>query len=140
MPGTISRGKVKSTYVVLLVALVLLFGFTPISQFLLQQVNGSFAPAKYSSLALVASTPTDVSIVSGRFVTVILTNHTGGTKTYRWTATQNGAPLRQGAATLHDGQATTLRISSRGARAGKFKISLDGTDIFVTVNILKSGS
>ncbi|HEV3187375.1 MAG TPA: hypothetical protein VGZ04_04925 [Acidimicrobiales bacterium] len=119
-------------------AAIILFGFTPISRVLLRTVDGSFAPSKYSSLAL--RTPSDAvnGLFAGQPVLVRLTNHTGHLKTYHWNASQNGALISLGEQTLGNGRATTISVPSRGAISGRLRIAISGTNIFVTVPILAS--
>ncbi len=138
MPVIKVRGN--KSYVIFFVIAVMLFAFGPISRVLLGWVDGSFSPAPYSSLSLVNQAEFDVGVVEGRPVPVLLSNHTGHLQTYSWTATQDGAMISEGEKTLSDGQAVTALISSHGARQGRLRIALNGTDIFVTVSILKSGS
>lgn len=117
--------------------LVLAFGFTPISHALLRSVNGSFAPSRYSSLAL--ETPSDAvaGYLAGAPVAVELTNHSGRVKTYRWSATQNGALISLGEEKLDNGRVTTINVPTKGAVSGKLRITLSGTNIFVTVPVLQ---
>ena len=118
-----------------LLIVILLFGFTPISRVLLRSVDGSFAPNPYSSLALGTPSRAAVGFLAGEPVPVQLTNRTGHTQTYHWSATQNGALISLGEDTLANGRASTVLVPSRGAVAGKLRIALTGTDIFVTVPI-----
>jgi hypothetical protein len=122
----------------LLITLVLIvaFGFTPISRSLLKSVDGSFEPSAYSSLAL--SSPSDATgILAGESVRVQLVNHSGHVKTYRWAATQKGSLLSLGAETLDNGRTKTFSVPSRGAESGTLKIALVGSNIYVTVPVLK---
>ena len=120
----------------LLVVLVLVFGFTPISHGLLRFVHGSFAPSPYSSLALKTPSNVAVGIPAGELVPVQLANHTGHIKTYHWSATERGALISLGEATVDNGRAITIFVPSRGAVTGKLQIALTGTKIFVTVPIV----
>jgi hypothetical protein len=117
--------------------IALVFGFTPISHALLRSVDGSFAPSRYSSLAL--QTPSDAvaGYLAGSPVAVELTNHTGSVKTYRWIATQNGALVSVGEKTVASGRVTTINVPTPGAVTGKLRIALSGTNIFVTVPVAK---
>ena len=121
-----------------LVVVILVLGFTPISRVLLRSVHGSFAPSPYSALAV--STPSDAAagILAGELIPVQLTNRTGHTKTYHWSATQSGALISLGEETLDNGRTTTIFVPSRGAVAGTLRIALTGTNVFVTVHMLKS--
>src|SRR5665213_621185 len=116
----------------------LVIAFTPISQVLLRTVDGSFAPSPYSSLALKAPSDGSSGVVSGKPVSVLLTNRTGRAKTYHWSATQKGALISLGEETLDNGRTTTILIPSRGAVTGVLRIGVTGTKIFITVPILKS--
>jgi hypothetical protein len=80
-----------------------------------------------------------VGVLSLEPLQVILTNHTGRSKKYRWTAMQKGILISKGEKTLRDGQATTLSISLRGATSGSLRVAITGTNIFLTVPILSSG-
>jgi len=117
---------------------VLLFGFTPASRVLLRSVNGSFASTPYSSLALVAPSDAAVGFPAGEPVPVRLTNDSGRTKTYHWSATENGALISLGEDTIGNGHATSILVPSRGAVTGVLRIALTSTDIFITVPILNS--
>jgi hypothetical protein len=121
-----------------LIIVILLFGFTPISRVLLRSADGSFAPNPYSSLALGTPSRAAVGFVAGKPVPVQLTNRTGHTETYQWSATQNGTLISLGEDTLDNGRASTVLVPSRGAIAGKLRIALTGTNIFVTVPIRSS--
>jgi hypothetical protein len=136
MPRTVGRGH--SRLLLSAVVLILLFAFTPISKALLRGVDGSFAPTRYSSLAL--NNPSDAAsgILSGQRLRVILTNHTGHNETYHWNATQKGALISLGEETLGNGQSTTISVPSRGADTGKLQVALAGTNVFVTVPVLGS--
>jgi hypothetical protein len=101
-------------------------------------VNGSFAETPFSSLALKLPSDAAVGVRKGKSIPVRLTNHTGHSKTYHWSATQSGALIGIGETTLGNGKATTILVPSRGAVAGKLQIALTGTDIFITVPIRKS--
>ena len=136
MPRIDGRGS--SRLLLSIGIVVLVFGFTPISRALLRSVDGSFAPSRYSSLALRTPSDAAVGILAGEPVEVQLTNHTGDVKTYHWSATQNGALISLGEETVDNGRATTILVPSRGAGTGRLRIALTGTNIFLTVPILKS--
>jgi hypothetical protein len=123
-----------------LAAVGLLFGFTPISRQLLKTVNGSFAPTPYSSLAL--STPSDAAtgILAGIAVQIQLNNYTGHTNTYHWTAQENGALISHGEKTLVNGQSINFSVPTQGAVRGPLRIVLQHTNVFITVPILSSRS
>jgi hypothetical protein len=130
-------GPGSSRPLLVLLVIVLLFAFTPISRVLLRAVNGSFAPTPYSSLALGAPSDAAVGFLSGERVPIKLTNRTGHTEAYHWRATQNGALISLGEDTLENGRASTIFVPSRGALTGKLQIALTGTNVFVTVPIRK---
>ena len=134
------RGGWASRIFLFLVVAALVAGFTPISRHLLRSVNGSFSPTAYSALAL--STPSNVSvgIPAGRPVQAELTNYTGHTKTYYWSAVQNGVLISHGTQTVGNGKTVTLSVRTRGAVSGKLRIGLKGTKIFLTVPLLRSRS
>jgi hypothetical protein len=121
-----------------LVVVALAFAFTPISQVLLRTVDGSFAPSPYSSLGL--SSPSDGAsgVAAGDPVSVQLTNHTGHAKKYHWNATENGALISLGEQTLDNGRKMTILVPSRGAVVGVLRVVIVGTNVFVSVPILKS--
>jgi hypothetical protein len=121
-----------------LLVVVLFFAFTPISRALLASVHGSFSPTPYSALAL--GTPNDAAfgVPSGQSVPAILTNHTGHTKTYHWSATENGTLISLGEVTLKNGRTTTILVPSPGAVTGRLQIALNGTNVFITVPIRRS--
>jgi hypothetical protein len=119
-----------------LVVVVLMFGFTPISNFLLRSVHGSFAPTAYSALALRNTSDATSGIPVGEPVRVYLTNRTGRNRTYHWSATQLGAVISHGEEALDNGQTTTISVPSRGASTGALRIALTGTNVFITVPIL----
>jgi hypothetical protein len=116
----------------------LVLGFSPISRALLSSADGSFSPTPYSSLALEKSSTAPKGVVAGTTVAVKLVNRTGHFKTYHWSATQGGGLLSLGEESLGSGKATTILIPTRGAAQGTMRIALTGTNVFVTVPILKS--
>jgi hypothetical protein len=126
--------KVTLTIVVIVLAL----GFSPIARVLLWASSGSFAPTPYTSLSLNDATQATRGVVAGQVIRVKLTNRTGGEKTYHWSATQSGSLLSLGDQTLGAGQAATILVPSRGAAKGTLRIALAGTNIFLTVPVLKS--
>ncbi len=140
MPRKGHHGKSLGGYAVSSIFVILLLGFTPISHFLLRQVDGSFSPSSYSSLSLAVPSQGELGVVAGKSVAVILANHTGQIRTYQWAATQDGVLIHRGVQTVRDGQAEQIAIPTRGARVGRLQISLSGTGVYVTVNILKSVS
>jgi hypothetical protein len=129
--------RVVNRLLLALLVAVLLFAFTPISSALLRLVHGSFAPSPYSSLALRTPSVATAGVRSGQPVPVQLTNETGHAKTYHWNATQRGGLISLGEQTVQSGRTTTFLVPSRGATAGKMQIVLKGTNIFITVPILR---
>jgi hypothetical protein len=116
--------------------LAILFCFTPFSNAMLRAVDGSFAPAHYSSLALPHPVDAAAGIFPGQSVRVQLTNHTGRTETYHWSATQQGNLISLGEETLDNGKSVTFSVPSRGAVTGTLRVALTGTRVFVTVPIV----
>jgi hypothetical protein len=131
-------GPGSSRILLPLVIVVLVFAFTPISRVLLRTVDGSFTPSPYSSLALRFPSDGSSGVVKGEPVSVQLTNRTGHAKTYHWSATQKGALISLGEETLDNGRTTRILVPSRGAVTGVLRIGITGTNIFITVPILKS--
>jgi hypothetical protein len=131
-------GRGSSKILLILCAVILLFGFTPISRALLNLADGSFAPTPYSSLALLTPSIATGGVPTGEAIPVQLTNHTGHVKTYHWNATQHGALISLGEDTLAPGRAVTIYVPSRSAVTGKLRIALAGTRVFVTVPVVKS--
>jgi hypothetical protein len=121
-----------------LVILLVVFGFPLISRVLLSSVDGSFTPNPYSSLALESTSSATKGVVAGEAVPVKLVNRTGHFKTYHWSATQSGGLLSLGEEALENGKGITILIPTRGAAKGTLRIALTGTNVFVTVPILKS--
>lgn len=117
--------------------LVILFAFTPISRALLASVDGSFAPAPFTSLALATPSDEPGGFEVGELVPVRLTNRTGSVKTYHWSATQKGVTISLGEVTLPNGHGANIDVSTTYAAAGKLTIAVSGTNIFVTVSIFK---
>ena|ERR1039458_7668446 len=115
-----------------------LFGFTPISHVLLRLVNGSFAPSPYTSLAPRRPSEATAGIKQGVPVQVELINRSGRARTYRWQAPQTGALISTGLEKLANGQAETIIAPTNHASSGRLRVALDGTDIYVSVPVLKS--
>ena len=131
--GSGSRGFMLSLLVV-----VLMFGFTPIERVLLWSVHGSFAQSPYSSLAFASTSDATAGYSVGQSVPVKLTNRTGHSETYHWSATEGNSLISLGERTLVNGQTALVPVPSRGAVPGTMRIALTGNDIFLTVPILKS--
>jgi hypothetical protein len=136
MPRIDGRGTRR--LLLALLVLVILFAFTPISRALLGSVNGSFAQTSYSALALKTPSDSAAGVRTGKRVAILLTNHTGHSTTYHWSATQNGALISLGETTLRNGKTTTIHVPSRGADRGTLQIALTGTNVYITVPIRKS--
>jgi hypothetical protein len=105
---------------------------------LVRSVDGSFAPTPYSSLALGNPADAAVGVVIGQPIRVELTNRTGHFETYHWSAQQGGALISLGEEALGSGRSVAISVPSRGAVAGSLRIALNGTNVFVTVPLLKS--
>jgi|SRR5665213_730983 len=134
-----TRNRV-GVFVLTLVVVLLLVGFTPISKRLLRHVDGSFAPTSYSSLALSSPSGVALGIAVGSTIPLTLANHSGRTTGYLWTATQNDVLISSGYQILTNGTSTMLFVTTQGANAGKLKIALENTKIFLTVPIFGSSS
>jgi hypothetical protein len=132
-----NAGPGWSRLLLVLLGLVLLFGFTPISKALLDSVHGSFTPTPYSSLALRTPSAAQSGFVVGEPVDVRLTNRTGRLETYHWNATQKSGLISLGEETLSNGGSANITIPTQGAVAGTLRIGLSGTAIFLTVPLLK---
>lgn len=116
-----------------LIAIGLVAGFTPISKGLLHEVNGSFAPTSYSSLSLAHSSEVAKGLLVGDTIEAVLSNHTGRTTTYSWTATEGHRLVSSGNRTLQNGQTITFGIGTRGSKSGEMRVALTHTKIFVTI-------
>jgi hypothetical protein len=136
MPRIVGPGSSKLR--LFIVALIVLFAFTPISRALLASVDGSFAPSSFSSLALRSQSDPGAGFEVGDLVPVRLTNHTGSTKTYHWSATQHGVVVSLGERSLLNGRGANIDVPTNYAMSGILRIALNGTDVFVTVPLSKS--
>jgi hypothetical protein len=136
MPRIVSLGRSKLRLCI--VALVILFAFTPISRALLASVHGSFAPSPFSSLALRNPSDLGTGYQVGDLVPVRLTNQTGSTKTYHWSATEHGVVVSLGEETLLNGRGANIDVPTNYATSGILRIALNGTDVFLTVPLSKS--
>jgi hypothetical protein len=116
-----------------IIAVVVLFAFTPISRALLSSVDGSFAPSPFTSLALRAPSSPASDFEVGDLIGVRLTNRTGTTKTYQWSATQHGVVISLGEKTVPNGHGANVDVPTSFGRAGSLRIALNGTNVFVTV-------
>jgi hypothetical protein len=125
---------------VLLAAVVvaLVVGFSPISKRLLHLLNGSFAPAPYSSLALVNPSVVAPGVTIGSSIRVNLTNHTGHTVSYIWVATQKSKPISTGSRRLSNGASATLYVQTWRAKTGKLTITIKDSEVFLTVLLIGS--
>jgi hypothetical protein len=122
------------------VIVILLIGFTPISTRLLHYVNGSFAPSPYSSLAFSNPYVESTGVATGFTIAIKLANHMGRATTYHWTATQGNKMISRGGQTLNNDTSAVLYVSTKGAAAGRLRIALTNTKIFITVPIFTSVS
>jgi hypothetical protein len=136
MPRIVGPGS--RTLRLSIIAVVVLFAFTPISRALLASADGSFAPSPYSSLALRTPPGRQQGYLIGDLVPVRLINRTGSTRTYHWDAIQKGVVVSLGELTVRNGDGANIDASTTYASAGKLTIAIVGTNIFVTVSILKS--
>jgi hypothetical protein len=136
MPRIVGPGSSKRRLII--VAVVVLFAFTPISRALLFTVDGSFAPSPFSSLALTSPSNPAASFLVGDLVPVRLTNHTGSSKTYHWKATQRGVVVSLGVKTLVNGHGVNIDVPTNFGSVGKLRIAVSGTNIFVTVHLARS--
>jgi hypothetical protein len=136
MPRIAGFGSSKLKLVI--AALIVLFAFTPISRALLASADGSFAPTPFSSLELRSPSDPASGFQVGDLVPVRLTNHTGSTKTYHWSATQHGVVVSLGEETLRNGRGVNINVPTSYGRSGALRIGLTGTDVFLTVALQKS--
>jgi hypothetical protein len=135
MPRIVGLGS-RTLRLSILVVVVLL-AFTPISRALLAASDGSFSPSPYSSLAVRTSTNVPAGYQVGDLVPVRITNRTGSTKTYHWNASQHGVVVSLGETTLVNGQWANINVPTAFAAAGRLRIAISGTGIFVTVPMVK---
>ncbi len=136
MPRILGFGSSKLRLSI--VAVVFLFAFTPISRALLLSVDGSFTPSPFSSLALRSPSDPAGGFQVGDLVPVRLTNHTGSSKTYHWSATQRGVVVSLGVKTLLNGRGTNIDVPTNFGSVGQLRIAIAGTNIFVTVHLARS--
>ena len=136
MPRIVGPGS--RTIRLSIIAVVVLFAFTPISRALLASADGSFAPTPYSSLALQTPAGRQQGFLVGDLVPVRVTNRTGATRTYHWDAVQKGVVVSLGELTVRNGGSANIDVSTTYASAGKLTIAIAGTNIFVTVSMRKS--
>lgn len=130
MPRIVGRGSSRLRLAI--IGLIVLFAFTPISRALLDAADGSFSPTPFTSLALRSSTS---AVQVGDLVPVLLTNHTGMSRSYHWSATQQGVAISIGNVTLANGHGANINVPTNFGRAGKLRIGINGTQVFVTVNL-----
>jgi hypothetical protein len=138
MPRIVGPGSGKLRLSI--IAVVVLFAFTPISKALLSAVDGSFAPSPYSSLSLRNPSDPATGYKVGDLVPVRVTNHTGSTKTYHWSATESGVVISTGERTLRNGTGATINVPTNFGKRGDLRIALAGTDIYVTLPLKRAGS
>ena len=129
-------GPGPSRLLLSVIVLAILFCFTLFSNAMLRVVDGSFATAHYSSLALQHPVNAAAGIFPGQPVRVQLTNHTGRTKTYHWNATQKKNLIGLGEVTVGNGKSVTFSVPSRAAVTGTLSVALTGTTVFVTVPVV----
>jgi hypothetical protein len=137
MPRIVGPGSSKLRLSIV-AAVIILFAFVPLSHAFLSSVDGSFAPSPYSSLTLSNSAHPAVGFEVGDLVPVLLTNHTGSTKTYHWNASQRGVVVSLGEITLRNASGVNIDVPTHLARSGRLRIGLTGTDVFVTVPLQPS--
>jgi hypothetical protein len=99
--------------------------------------DGSFSPSPYTSLAVRTSTNVPAGYQVGDLVPVRITNRSGKTKTYHWAASQHGVVVSLGETTLVNGQWANINVPTAFAAAGRLRIAISGTDIFVNVPMVK---
>jgi hypothetical protein len=138
--GVLRNRKHKSgvKFILPLVAALAIFGFTPISHGLLRIVNGSFAPTSFTSLALHSPDQAVTGVKKGVVVQVDVRNETGRSRTYKWQATQAGTLVGIGEQRVMNGQTATISVATKFAATGPLRITLEGTNVYVAVPILKS--
>jgi hypothetical protein len=136
MPRIVGSGSSKFRLSV--IALVVLFAFTPISKAFLDSVDGSFSPTPFTSLALRTPANPGSSFEVGDLIPVRLTNRTGTTKTYQWSATQHGVVISLGQKTVRNGDEANVNVPTTLGKAGTLRITLTGTNIYVTVSLQRS--
>ncbi len=103
---------------------------------MLRAVDGGFAPAHYSSLALEHPANAANGVLAGQPVHVQLTNDSGHTATYHWSATQKGNLISLGEVTVGNGDNVTFAVPTRGAAPGTLRVALTGTTDFVTLPVV----
>jgi hypothetical protein len=123
-----------------LIVIGLAAGFTPISNRLLHEVNGSFAPTPYSSLALAHSSEVAKGLLAGDTIEAVLSNHTGRTTKYSWTATEDHRLVSKGNRTLRNGETIAFGIGTKGSTGGEMRIALRHSTIFVTIPLTRRRS
>jgi hypothetical protein len=121
-----------------ILAVILLFAFTPISSALLASSDASFAPVPYTSLAVRTPAIVPQGFELGDLIPVRLTNQTGDKRTYHWSASERGVVVSLGEITLDNGRAADINVPTNFASAGRLRISITGTDVFLTVPIVKT--
>lgn len=103
---------------VALVALIAVAG--PIGTHLMSSVGGRSKAVPSTTIAVVTrSVITTGEIRAGEPLTFSITNREGGTVTYRWEASVNGASMHSGSLNLTDGSTATETISTKGATPGE---------------------
>ncbi len=133
MPRIVGPGSSKLRLAI--IAVVVLFAFTPISKALLASVDGSFSPTPFSSLALQSPANPNGEFEVGDLVPVRLNNRTGSTKTYHWNATQHGVVISLGEKTVLNGHGVNIDVPTSFGKSGLLRIALTGSDVYVTVSL-----
>ncbi|HEY1826357.1 MAG TPA: hypothetical protein VGG21_10415, partial [Acidimicrobiales bacterium] len=62
----------------------------------------------------------------------------GRSRTYKWQATQAGTLVGIGEQRVMNGQTATISVATKFAATGPLRITLEGTNVYVAVPILKS--
>jgi hypothetical protein len=136
MPRIVGSGSSKLRLCA--IALVVLFFFTPISKAFLNSVGGSFAPSPFTSLAVRTPSDPSSSFEVGDLVPLRLTNRTGSTKTYQWSATQRGVVISLGEKTVLNGHGVNVNVPTSLAKTGTLRVAIANSRIFVTVFLQRS--
>jgi hypothetical protein len=136
MPRIVGPGSSRLLLSLLVVAL--LFAFTPLERALMSSVGGSFAQSPYTALAFASPSRAAAGFVVGQSVPIQVSNRSGHTETYHWSATEGHSLISLGERTVPNGQTASILVPSNGAVPGTLRIALAKTDIFLTVPLLKS--
>lgn|GEM_PF-573871 len=100
---------------------------------LLRLSHGTFGQSPYSSLAFanpkIVQSPQPV----GADIGVIADNQSGRNKKYVWAAKESGVMVSQGTLEIASGHHTQFRVPTASADTGILRISLMGSNIYLTV-------